>query len=153
MPLAIELAAARTRSLAPPDLVARLGAPLRLLTGGRRTSAERHRTLRATIDWSYDLLTRPQQVLFQRLSIFAGPFDLAAAGSVAAGEELDLADIDDLLGDLVDKSMLVVESGPFGRRFRLLESIRELAAEHLAEEGHTGLIAGRHARWCRPSCA
>ncbi|WP_218038363.1 BTAD domain-containing putative transcriptional regulator [Acrocarpospora pleiomorpha] len=148
VPLAIELAAARTRSLAPPDLVARLGAPLRLLTGGRRTSAERHRTLRATIDWSYDLLTRPQQVLFQRLSIFAGPFDLAAAGSVAAG-----ADIDDLLGDLVDKSMLVAESGPFGRRFRLLESIRELAAEHLAEEGQTGLIAERHARWCRDSVA
>ncbi|WP_218041615.1 BTAD domain-containing putative transcriptional regulator [Acrocarpospora macrocephala] len=150
VPLAIELAAARTRSLAPPDLVARLGAPLRLLTGGRRTSAERHRTLRATIDWSYDLLTRPQQVLFQRLSIFAGPFDLAAAGSVAADGELDL---DDLLRDLVDKSMLVVESGPFGRRFRLLESIRELAAEHLSEEGHSGLIAERHARWCRDSVA
>ena len=84
IPLAIELAAARSRTLTPPDLVARLGDRLRLLTGGRRTSAERHRTLRATIGWSYDLLTRPQQVLVRRLSIFAGPFDVAAAGSVAA---------------------------------------------------------------------
>jgi predicted ATPase/DNA-binding SARP family transcriptional activator len=149
VPLAIELAAARTRSLAPPDLVERLGDRLRLLTGGRRTSAERHRTLRATIDWSYDLLTRPQQVLFQRLSIFAGPFDLAAAGSVAAEEELDVVDIDDLLGDLVERSMIIVESGPFGRRFRLLETIREFAAEHLSEDGSTDLIAGRHAQWCR----
>ena len=75
IPLAIELAAARSRTLTPPDLVARLGDRLHLLTGGHRTSPERHRTLRATIGWSYDLLTRPQQVLVRRLSIFAGPFD------------------------------------------------------------------------------
>jgi predicted ATPase/DNA-binding SARP family transcriptional activator len=148
VPLAIELAAARTRTLTPPDLVERLGDRLRLLTGGRRTSAERHRTLRATIAWSYDLLARPHRVLFGRLSIFAGPFDLAAARSVAADDELDPADVDDLLGDLVERSMLIVESGPFGRRFRLLETMREFAAEHLSEDGCTDVIARRHARWC-----
>lgn len=146
IPLAIELAAARTRSLAPTDLVERLGDRLRLLTGGRRTSPERHRTLRATIGWSYDLLARPHQVLFGRLSIFAGTFDVGAARSVAVDEQIDVADVDDLLGDLVERSMLVVESGPFGRRFRLLETMREFAAEQLGEDRVR--IAGRHARWC-----
>ena len=148
VPLAIELAAARTRSLSPADLVARLDDHLRLLSGGRRNSVERHRTLRATIQWSYDLLTPPEQVLFQRLSIFAGPFDLAAAETVAADADLDVADVDDLLGGLVERSMLIVESGPFGRRFRHLETIRQFGAEHLGENGHTDLIAERHARWC-----
>ncbi|GAA1293354.1 hypothetical protein GCM10009609_72900 [Pseudonocardia aurantiaca] len=149
IPLAIELAAARTRTLGPPDLVARLGDRLRLLTGGRRTNAERHRTLRATIGWSYDLLTRPQQVLFLRLSIFAGPFDVAAAGSVGADAELDVVDVEDLLGDLVERSMLVVESGPFGRLFRLLETMREFAASQLSADGGSEVIAGRHAQWCQ----
>ena len=145
IPLAIELAAARTRTLAPPDLMERIGDRLRLLTGARRTSAERHRTLRATIAWSYDLLARPHQVLFQRLSIFAGTFDVAAAASVAGDPE---ADVDDLLGDLVERSMLVVEPGPFGRRFRLLETMREFADEQLRDDGSAELIAGRHAQWC-----
>jgi predicted ATPase/DNA-binding SARP family transcriptional activator len=151
VPLAIELAAARTTSLSPTDLVARLDDRLRLLTGGRRNSVERHRTMRATIMWSYDLLTQPEQVLFQRLSIFAGPFDLDAAGIVAAEPALDTGDrfdVDDLLGGLVERSMLVVESGPFGRRFRLLETMRQFGAEHLSGSGDTDLVAERHARWC-----
>jgi predicted ATPase/class 3 adenylate cyclase len=148
VPLAIELAAARTATLSPAELVARLDDRLRLLTGGRRTSVERHRTMRATIQWSYDLLSGPEQVLFQRLSIFAGPFDLAAAETVAAGTELDAADVDDLLGSLVDRSMVMVESGPFGRRFRLAETMRQYGAEHLSASGQTDLVAGRHARWC-----
>ena len=164
IPLAIELAAARSRTLAPADLVARLGDRLGLLTGGRRTSAERHRTLRGTIGWSYDLLIRPQQLLFDRLSIFAGPFDVAAAASIAAdladptdpdigAVRGDLALVADQLAELVERSLLVVESGRFGRSFHLLETIREFAAERLA--AHDGLahhgsagIAGRHARWC-----
>ncbi len=148
VPLAIELAAARTATLSPAELVERLDDRLRLLTGGRRTSVERHRTMRATIQWSYDLLTGPEQVLFQRLSIFAGPFDLAAAETVAGGAGLDDADVDDLLGGLVDRSMVMVESGPFGRRFRLAETMRQYGAEHLSASGHTDLVAGRHARWC-----
>ena len=116
VPLAIELAAARTGNLSPADLVERLDDRLRLLTGGRRASVERHRTLRATIQWSYDLLTPPQQAMFQCLSIFAGTFDRLAAAAIVADTDLDLVarlvDVDDLLGDLVDRSMLIVESGP-----------------------------------------
>ena len=157
VPLAIELAAARTTSLSPADLVERLDDRLRLLTGGRRNSVERHRTMRATIMWSYDLLTRPEQVLFQRLSIFAGPFDLDAVETVAADAApdvvdpvgvVDAVDVDDLLGALVERSMLVIESGPFGRRFRLLETMRQFGAEHLYDSGDTDRLAERHARWC-----
>jgi predicted ATPase/DNA-binding SARP family transcriptional activator len=148
IPLAIELAAARIRSLSPSDLVARLDDRLRLLTGGRRATVERHRTLRATIQWSYDLLTPLQQAMFRHLSIFAGPFDRVAAETIVADADLDLVDVDDLLGDLVDRSMLIVESGPFGRRFRLLETMRQFAAEHLSETGMTDVIAARQAQWC-----
>ena len=152
VPLAIELAAARTGSLSPADLVERLDDRLRLLTGGRRASVERHRTLRATIQWSYDLLTPPQQAMFRCLSIFAGPFDRVAAAAIVADADLDagldVVDVDDLLGDLVDRSMLIVESGPFGRRFRLLETMRQFGAEHLSETGNTDVIAARHAQWC-----
>jgi predicted ATPase/DNA-binding SARP family transcriptional activator len=173
VPLAIELAAARTRTLAPPDLVQRLDRRLHLLTGSRRTSTERHRTLRATIQWSYDLLAPPQQVFLHQLSMFAGPFDLAAAASVVTTDELGV-DVGDLLGDVVDRSMLTVESGPFGRRFRLLETIREFATELLMGNGtreleyskgddpleppqgvaasqginRHALVAARHAHWC-----
>jgi predicted ATPase/DNA-binding SARP family transcriptional activator len=148
VPLAIELAAARTASLAPADLLRRLGDHLRLLVGGRRTGAERHRTLRATIQWSYDLLSPAEQLLFSRLSIFVGPFDLAAAETVAADPATAAADVDDLLGNLVARSMVVAEPGPFGQRFRLLETMRQFAAEHLAATGGTGEVAQRHARWC-----
>jgi predicted ATPase/class 3 adenylate cyclase len=148
VPLAIELAAARTATLSPSELVDRLDDRLRLLTGGRRTSVERHRTMRATVQWSYDLLTAPEQVLFERLSTFAGPFDLAAAELVAADAGLDAGAVDDLLGSLVEQSMVTVESGPFGRSFRLLETMRQFAAEHLSDRGETDLVAARHARWC-----
>jgi predicted ATPase/class 3 adenylate cyclase len=148
IPLAIELAAARTASLTPTDLLDRLDDHLRLLVSGRRAGAERHRTLRATVQWSYDLLTPLEQRLLRRLSIFAGPFDLAAAETVASDAELDTHAVDDRLGDLVDCSMLTVESGPFSRRFRLLETIRQFASEHLAGEGETAAVAERHASWC-----
>lgn len=141
LPLAIELAAARTTSLGTADLLARLDDQLRLLVGGQRTGAERHRTLRAAIQWSYDLLDPPERLLLQRLSVFTGPFDRAAADAAP--------DVDDLLRDLVERSMLVVQSGPFGQRFRFLEPIRQYAAEQLARTGHTGLAAVRHAQWCQ----
>ena len=145
LPLAIELAAARTTSLAPADLLARLDDHLRVLIGRRRSGAGRHRTLWATIGWSYDLLAPDEQRLLQRLSVFAGPFDLAAAESVG---RLGGGDAVDLVGGLVERSMVVAEPGPFGRRFRLLETIRLFAAEHLAAAGGTGEAGQQHARWC-----
>lgn len=141
IPLAIELAAARARSLPPPDLLARLDSSLRLIAGGSRSSAERHHTLRAAFQWSFDLLTPPEQTLFLQLSVFAGSFDLTAAERVAI-------DPDVLLGSLVERSMVIAESGPFGRRFRLLETMRQFAAEHLRTRGDSGQLAQRHAHWC-----
>ena len=89
-----------------------------------------------------------EQFLFQRLSVFSGPFDLAAAEWVAADTSADAFDVGNLLGGLVERSMLNVESGPFGRRFRLLDVMREFGAEHLKESGQTDLVAERHAKWC-----
>ncbi|MDJ0769603.1 MAG: BTAD domain-containing putative transcriptional regulator [Ilumatobacter sp.] len=149
VPLAIELAAARVRSLGPSDVVERLDDRLRLLTGGRRRSVERHRTLRTAIQWSYDLLELEEQALLQRLSVFAGSFDLRAAGSVVADEQLSIDDVNDVLGGLVERSMVNVDSGPYGRRFRLLETIRQFAAEHLAEAELSDRFAARHAGFVR----
>ena len=149
VPLAIELAAGRVRSLSPDDLVARLDDRLRLLTGGRRPNVERHRTLRATIQWSYDLLTLSERLLFERLSIFAASFDLAAAEVVAADDGLPIDQVDGLLGDLVERSMVMVESGAYGRRFRLLDMMRQFAAERLAEAGSSDQVAARHAEFVR----
>ncbi|MCZ2857476.1 AfsR/SARP family transcriptional regulator [Blastococcus sp. VKM Ac-2987] len=148
LPLAIELAAARTASLTPSQLLERLDDRLRLLGGSRRGSADRHRSLHATVQWSYDLLSHPQQLLFERLAVFAGPFDLSAAETVAAGEELDAVETDRLLGDLVERSILGVEPGRFGRRFRLLETLRQFALDRLTAHGNRQVLAARHARWC-----
>ena len=148
VPLAIELAAARVSRFTPADMVDRLDDHLRLLTGGRRTSVERHRTLRSTLQWSYDLLTDVEQIIFERLGVFAGSFDLHGAHAIVATEDSDIAELEDLLDGLVDRSMLVIESGRFGRRFRLLETMRQFAIEQLAASGDTDLIAEHHARWC-----
>ena len=103
--------------------------------------------MRAAIQWSYDLLTTAQQDMFQRLSIFAGAIDLSAAGCVI-DENVDIAVSEGLLEDLVERSMVVVESGPFGRHFRLLETMREFAAEGLEQGGLFDETARRHLRWC-----
>ena len=147
VPLAIELAAARTRSLTPADIVERLDDSFRLLSSGRRASVERHRTLRTTIRWSHDLLSEPERVLFRRLSVFAGSFDLAAAERVMPGGDLEPDDVDALLGALVERSMVVPESGTFGRRFRLLELMRQFGSEQLAENDLPDRVAQRHARF------
>jgi predicted ATPase/DNA-binding SARP family transcriptional activator len=148
VPLAIELAAARMSALTPEDLFGRLDDALRMLTDGRRDDVDHHRTLRATIRWSYDLLTRDEQTVLQRLSVFAGPFDLDAAEAVASGGGLDAVDVAVLVSRLADQSMVLVESDADVRRFRLLDTVRQFAAGQLADAEGTDLLADRHARWC-----
>jgi predicted ATPase/DNA-binding SARP family transcriptional activator len=132
MPLAIELAAARVGLLSAEQISERLGHSLKLLTGGDRTADHRHQTLRLALDWSFDLLSEPEQALFRRLSVFAGGFILEAAESVGAGGSIEEEDVLDLLGGLVEKSLVVAEeSWERGARYRLLEPIRQYAREKL----------------------
>ena len=135
MPLAIELAAARLRSLSIGALHDRLDQRFSLLTGGSRTALERQQTLRATVDWSYSLLIGAEQLLLRRLSAFAESFDLDAAEDVCGFGDLGKLEVTDLLGSLVDKSLVVAEPADGALRYRLLETIRQFAAERLAEAG------------------
>ena len=146
MPLAIELAAARLRSMSLAELHDRLDQRFRLLTGGSRTALERQQTLRATVSWSYSLLTGAEQVLLVRLSVFAGGFDLAAAEAVCGSGRLDVLDVADLLGSLVDKSLVLAEPARETLRYRLLETIRLFAAERLVEagDGEAAAVAAAH---------
>ncbi len=144
IPLAIELAAARVRSLSPEDLVARLDQRFKLLTRGSRASLERHQTLRNAIDWSYDLLSEPERIALRRMSVFAGSFDLAAAEAVVSGGDIDGDEVVDLLTQLVDKSLLDVDPAAGFVRYRLLETIRQYAQERLEASGEMAVLRGRH---------
>jgi predicted ATPase/class 3 adenylate cyclase len=146
MPLAIELAAARLRSMSLAELAGRLDQRFRLLTGGSRTALERQQTLRATVGWSYSLLTGAEQLLLARLSVFAGGFGLDAAEAVCGSGDLDVLDVAGLLGSLVDKSLVVGEPAGGTLRYRLLETIRLFAAEKLAEVGEeeAAAVAAAH---------
>jgi predicted ATPase/class 3 adenylate cyclase len=135
MPLAIELAAARLRSMSLSELHDRLDQRFGLLTGGSRTALKRQQTLRATIEWSYSLLNGAEQGLLARLSVFAGSFDLDAAEGVCGFGDLEVPEVAGLLGSLVDKSLVVAEPAAMALRYRLLETIRLFAAERLAEPG------------------
>ena len=146
IPLAIELAAARVNLLPVKAIVEKLDDRFRILTGGERTALPRQQTMRATIDWSYDLLSPPEQRVFERLSVFAGGCTLAAATAVCADGETAEADVFDLLSSLVDKSLLGSRLRGRESRYRLLESFREYAREKLAERGELGMVAQRHAR-------
>ena len=145
IPLAIELAAARVRSLTPEDLVARLDQRFKLLTRGSRAALERHQTLRNTIDWSYDLLGDTEREALNRMSVFAGGVDLAAAEAVVSGGTLDELDVADVLSQLVDKSLVVVDEDDAGVRYRLLESIRQYAQERLEAGGEAAEVRRHHA--------
>ncbi len=142
MPLAIELAAARLRSLSLSELYERLDQRFRLLTGGSRTALERQQTLLATVEWSYSLLTAAEQLLLRRLSVFAGSFDLAAAEGVCGFGDIEVFEVAGLVGSLVDKSLVVAEPAFTAFRYRLLETIRLYAAERLAQAG--GAVAAAH---------
>ena len=144
MPLAIELAAARVRALSVQEIGNSLHDRFRLLTGGARKAVRRQQTLRASVDWSYALLTEPERVLFRRLAVFTGGCDLAAARAVAGQSDVERYQVLDQLTLLVDKS-LVVAGDVHGRtRYRLLETVRQYALEKLSESGEADDVRTRH---------
>jgi predicted ATPase len=145
MPLAIELAAARVKMLTPQEIASRLEDNFRLLASGNRTTVPRHRTLREAIDWSYALLSETEQMLLQRLSVFAGGFRLESAEAVCADRVLCEEDVLDTLGALVDKSLVLVRSGAGGSRYGLLETVRQYAHDRLQEGGELTAYRRRHA--------
>jgi len=145
IPLAIELAAARLRSMSVFDIESNLADRFGLLTGGRRTALPRHRTLKAMIDWSYEMLGTAEQAVLCRLSPFAGGWRLDAAKQVCAGGVVAPAEVSDLLGGLVDKSLIEVEPTGWATRYRLLETIRQYAAGRLADSREADQIARAHA--------
>ncbi|MEY9876154.1 putative ATPase/DNA-binding SARP family transcriptional activator [Streptacidiphilus sp. MAP12-33] len=163
LPLAIELAAARLRAMTPRQLAHRLDRRFTLLTGGSRTDLPRQQTLRAVVDWSWDLLEGPERTLLARLSVFAGGWTLDAAEAICAdAAELPAEDVAPSLLSLVDKSLIQVDltaSGAGGPRYRMLETIHEYAAERLSETAASetaapgtaapGTPAGAHLRWFR----
>nr|WP_041311356.1 LuxR family transcriptional regulator [Mycobacterium sp. JS623] len=144
MPLAIELAAARVRALSLDEIVGSLHDRFRLLTGGARTAVRRQQTLRASVDWSHALLTEPERILFRRLAVFQGGFDLDAAQAVAGDTEVERYQVLDQIALLVDKSLVVAENAGGRTRYRLLETVRQYAQEKLGESGEAEAVRSRH---------
>jgi predicted ATPase len=147
MPLAIELAAARVSVLTPAQIVERLDDSLDLLSAGNRTAMTRQQTLRATLAWSFELLEADEQILVRRLAVFAGSFGLEAVEDVCAEDPLVRQQAVALLARLIDKSLVHVEEGPGDRRYRLLETIRQYAAERLADAVEREAFERRHRDW------
>jgi predicted ATPase/DNA-binding CsgD family transcriptional regulator len=148
IPLAIELAAARMGVLSPAQIAARLDDCFSLLTQGSRTAPSRHRTLLAALEWSHDLLTDAERMLFRRLSVFAGGCTLEAAEAVCATGDITREEVVDLLTQLVSKSLVRVETKGPSVRYRLLEIIRQYARDKLAEAGEEQTVRTAHAAWC-----
>jgi predicted ATPase/DNA-binding SARP family transcriptional activator/DNA-binding CsgD family transcriptional regulator len=146
IPLAIELAAARMDVLTAEQIARRLDRALGLLTGGR-TELARHRTLRATLDWSFELLSEPERKLFCRLSVFTGGWTLEAAEAVGAGGGIEEGDVVELFLMLVDKSLVVSEAEEGGFRYGMLEPLRQYARERLEESGEDQAIKRTHAQY------
>ncbi len=144
IPLAIELAAARVRSMTTEEINNRLGQRFQLLTGGSRTALPRHQTLRALIDWSYDLLTDQERHLLARLSVFAGGWTLAAAREVCGDAGTSEESMIELLDSLADKSLLQIDEREGATRYRLLETVRQYARDRLMETGDEATWRNRH---------
>jgi predicted ATPase/transcriptional regulator with XRE-family HTH domain len=147
IPLAVELAAARVRVFTPAQLADRLDERFSILTQGSRTALPRQQTMRATIDWSYELLSEQEQMLLRRVSVFAGGWTLDAALGVCATVPLDEDAVIETLASLVEKSLVVAELETAGGRYRLLESTHAYALEKLVASGERQLVAQRHATW------
>ncbi|WP_322763226.1 AfsR/SARP family transcriptional regulator, partial [Frankia sp. Cr2] len=145
LPLAIELAAARLRTLPLTEIAARLSDRFRLLTGGSRTALPRHRTLRAVVEWSWDLLSGPERLLVERLAVFPAGTTVGSAAAVCSGDGVHADDVGDLVASLIDKSLLQPAAG--GTRQRMLETIREYGLERLAERGELARLRERHAAY------
>ena len=147
IPLAIELAAARVKVLAVEQIAARLDDRFRLLTGGSRVVLARQQTLRAAIDWSYNLLSETERVMLRRLSVFAGVWTLDASESVCAGEGVEGRAMLDLLTSLVDKSLVLAETQRGEARYRILETVRQYARDRLVDAGEAAEVHNRHRDW------
>ena len=146
IPLALELAAALTRSLSPAQILDRLDERFRLLTAADRNAEGRQQTLLSTIEWSHDLLGPDERLLFRRLGVFAANFSLSSSERICSGDGIDEYDVTDLLMALVDKSMVTTDSARDGTtRYILLETIREFARRQLDEAGERAVLAQRHA--------
>ncbi|HEY1292044.1 MAG TPA: LuxR C-terminal-related transcriptional regulator [Chloroflexota bacterium] len=148
LPLAIELAAARTMTMSLAEVADELHAPFRLLTLGPRSAPTRQRTLRAAIDWSYQLLTDPERVLLRRLAIFVSGWSRAAATAVCAGRDMPAERVDDLLDRLVAQSLVVAVKRDERTRFHLLETLRQYLLARLEEAGELTMLRERHVEWC-----
>jgi predicted ATPase len=146
MPLALELAAARVRSLTVQEIAQRLGDRFRLLRGGARGSVERHRTLQAAMQWSYDLLDPKDQDVFARLSVFAGGFTVDAAAAVCGDDAMDAIDAIDVLDALVARSMVVADRSRATTRYSLLETLRQFGEDKLVAAGETATRRASHAQ-------
>jgi predicted ATPase/class 3 adenylate cyclase len=149
IPLAIELAAASVRTLSAKQISDRLDDRFRLLTGGKRTAPDRQKTLRGTLDWSYDLLSGSEQTLLTRVAVFSGGWTVEAAEEICSGDGIDRRDVLDLLGRLVSKSLILAHSSDDAVRYGMLESIREYAAAKLADlpPDQVGSLRDRHVDW------
>jgi len=147
LPLAIELAAARVKILSVEQIATRLDDSYRLLAGGSRTAFPRQQTLHATIDWSYNLLSEKECILFRRLSVFRGGFSLEAAEVICADNRIEQHEVLDLLSRLVDKSLVVMEEKSGEARYRLLETIRQYAQDKLQEFGEAANLRRNHRDW------
>ncbi len=147
VPLALELAAARVPAMNPQDLAARLDRRFQVLAGGRRGTVERHQTLRATIDWSYDLLDSAEQRLLARVTVFSGGWTLEAAEAVCSGAPVEAASVWELTDRLVAQSLVVAEDLGFQTRYRLLETIRQYGEERLADLEDVTASRRRHAEY------
>ena len=144
IPLAVELAAARVRVLSVEQICDRLDHALRVLTAGPRTAPTRQQTMRAALDWSYDLLTEPERTVLRRLAVFAGGWDLETAEVVCAGDPVDMPAVLDVVTQLVDKSIVLTGDESGARQFHLLEPVRQYAEERLVESGEAETVRARH---------